>query len=518
MKELMEKVAGKRAKKVATKKVVAKKVSVSKKTATKKNALLASLVEAENIILTDNGAKAFRSTLNATLDLFAMGGALRTRGEQDIVNLFVKANGEDSLLALKCLFHIRNVRGGAGERRTFRVILKYLANNYAPMVKKNIGNIVHYGRFDDLYELFDTPCEGAAMEFMAANLRDDIEKMEKGEKISLSSKWVKSENASSPKTKALGSKFRKYLQVSERTFRKTLSALREYSEVLEVKLSNRDWKGIDYSKIPSKAGLLYRGAFKKHDPSGYQAFLDAVQRGEKTINASTLFPYEIVEKILRSGDNSQTVDALWNALPNYLEGNDRNILCVCDVSSSMSGRPMMVSISLGLYTAERNNGAFKNYFLTFHERPALQKVVGTNIREKARNLSRADWGGSTNLQSSFELILNHAIKNKAPAEDMPEQILIISDMEFNSACRGETNLKAIRAKYKAAGYECPNIVFWNVNSTKNNVAAKADDQGVILVSGCSPSVFRTLMSGKTVTPLDQMLETLNAPMYDLVKI
>lgn len=495
---------------------VAKKVNVTVKPKAK-NGLLQSLIEEDNISLTENGAKTFKSTLNSVLDLFAMGGALRTRGEQDIINLFVKANSEDSLLALKCLFHIRNVRGGMGERRTFRIVLKYLGDKYPEYVKKNIANVVLFGRFDDLFVLFGTKSEKLALDFISASLEDDLNKFDTNQKISLLAKWLPSENASSKETRANAKKIYSYLEVSPKLYRKTLSALRKGLNIVEVAMSSKDWSNIDYSKVSSKASLIYRKAFAKHDPTGYQSYLDAVSKGEKKINASTLFPYEIVEKVLYKGDNSQTVDLLWDALPNYLKGNERNILCVCDVSGSMSGLPMAVSISLGIYTSERNSGAFKDYFLTFSDNPQLNRIVGNNIREKINNLSRAHWGMSTNVQASFELILKHAIANKSPQSDLPEQVLIISDMEFNS-CGKNTNLEEIQRKFKAAGYKTPNLVFWNVNSRNNNVPAKANERGVLLVSGCSPSVFKTLLSGQHYTPTDQMLETLNDPMYDSVKL
>lgn len=514
----MEKVANKTATKKVTRKTAAKKAVKLTLKGGAGNSLLNSMVETSNLTATSNGAKTFKSTLNSVLDLFAMGGALRTRGESDIVQLFVRANAEDQLLALKCLFHIRNVRGGAGERRTFRIILKYLGQNYPAVIAKNLGNIVHFGRFDDLYELFDTRSEKDAMNFMAATLEDDLNKMENKEKVSLAAKWTASENASSAKTKERATKFRKFLGVTERTYRKSLSALRSYSNVLEVAMSNRDWNSIDYSKIPSKAGLSYRNAFKKHDPTGYQSFLDGVAKGEKKINASALFPYEILEKVRvnRYGDN-QTADALWNALPDYMGDKSRNLLVMADVSGSMLGRPMDVSVSLAIYTAERNVGPFGGYFITYSGNPTLQKVVGNTLSEKYNCLLKT-CAYNTDLQKAFKMVLDHAVKIKAKSEDLPAQILVISDMEFDSTQHGETNLEAIGVQYRNAGYEMPQLVFWNVNSTKNNVAAKADTKGVILVSGCSPSVFKTLLSGTMVTPQDQMLETLNGPDYERVVI
>lgn len=481
-----------------------------------KNPLLQSLEEEDNFTLTNNGALTYKSTLNAVLDLFAMGGALRTRPPEEVEQLFIKAFAEDSLLALKCLFNIRNVRGGAGERKTFRIILKYLGENYTDVVSKNLENISHFGRFDDFYTLFGTKSEAVALTFLKNQLDQDVENYENDKSISLLSKWLPSENTSSAATRALGNRVRTFLNWTPKQYRKTLSTLRAYSNVVEVKMSDNDWSSINYSQVPSKASLNYKKAFRKHDETRYQAFLDSVKRGETKINAGTLFPYEIIEKIF-SNHTDETLDVLWDNLPNYMEDNERNLLCVCDVSGSMAGRPMASSIALGIYTAEHNKGPFGGYFITYSEKPTLQKVVGKNIREKVNCLT-ATCAYNTNLQAVFDMLLDTAKQKKVKEADMPEQILILTDCELDAGQNGVVCLDTTKAKYQQAGYKCPQLVFWNLNSVKNNVMAKADNKGVLLVSGQSPSVFKTLLAGKQYTPVDQMLETLNNPQYDRVVI
>ncbi len=481
------------------------------------NSLLSGLANEDNKTFTENGALTYKSTLNGVLDFFAMGAALRSRGDADVIQLFSKAFAQDKLLATKALFNTRNVRGGAGERKSFRIILKWLGDNYPDVVQKNLENVGFFGRYDDLYVLFGTKAEKAALTFIQKQLNQDVENYGKDLGISLLPKWLSSENASSAQTKAEARKIREFLGWTPKQYRKTLSALRAYANVVEVKMCANDWDSIDYSKVPSKASLVYKKAFPKHDKERYGQFIADVKAGKTKINAAAIFPYEIVGKILSYGDKSETLDVLWDALPNYLEGSDRNLLCVCDVSGSMSGNPMNVSISLGIYTAERNKGPFANYFISYSECPVLQKVVGNNIREKVANLA-ANPAYSTNLQAVFDMLLTTALKNKVKHSDMPAQIIVITDVEFNSTQNGNTNLQAVRSKYKAAGYECPQLVFWNVNSRQNNVPATADEKGVLLVSGCSPSVFKTLLSGKQYTPIDQMLETLNNRQYDRVVV
>ncbi len=335
--------------------------------------------------------------------------------------------------------------------------------------------------------------------------------------ISLLAKWLKSENTSSAESRRTAAKIRNHLGWSSKQYRVTLSTLRAYLNVVEQKMSAQKWSDIKYDTVPSKANLNYKKAFSRHDAARYTKFIEDVKAGKTKINAGTLFPYEIVGKAL-NGDKSDSLDVLWNNLPNYLEGNDRNILCLVDSSGSMNGLPLNIAVSLGIYTSERNKGPFSGYFLTFSSRPQLQKVIGNNIFEKAQNLSRAGWEMNTNVQAAFSLILNEAVKNKVKQKDMPVQVVIISDMQMDSGTAGNTSLDDIKLKYKKAGYETPQLVWWQVNARQDNVPAKFDSNGNVLVSGASPSVFKSLLSGKEVTPQQQMLETLNDKQYDRVVI
>jgi hypothetical protein len=271
--------------------------------------------------------------------------------------------------------------------------------------------------------------------------------------------------------------------------------------------------------VPSKAALNYKGAFEKHDGVRYAQYIADVKTGKTTINAGTLYPYDIVEKCF-AHDTSATLDVLWSSLPNYTNGDTSNGIVVADVSGSMSGRPMAVSISLAMYISERNNGAFKDRFITFSETPTLQKVIGNNIREKVINLQRADWGMSTNLEAVFDLILDTAKEHNIPASELPTKIYIVSDMEFNVACRhpDKTLFQNIDSAYQSAGYERPELVFWNVNARNTQSPVKFDDKGTCLVSGCSPSILTSLLSGKIISAEQIMLETLNVKRYDTVVV
>ena len=501
-----------------------------------KNLFLTALEEEDNYTKTENFALTFRSTKSSLLDFFAMGGALRQRDEADIVRLFIKAFNEDSLLALKCLFYFRDIREGQGERRTFRTILNFLGTNYPNLVLKNFEIIPEFGRWDDLYALVDTKIERQMFEYLYNQLQADNE----AEFPSLLAKWIKSENTSSANTRELARRTRKAFGMSHKEYRVILSFLRSKLNIVERQMCAKQWKEIDYSKIPSKAGLIYNKAFRKHDEEGYQKFLDEVKEGKTKINVSTLYPYDILRKVVNDPQSVEECDLMWKNQKNWIEGSEEKTLVVCDTSGSMfpgftvrkSVDPIYVAVSLAMYFGERNKGVFRDKFITFSENPRLQSIVRGNIFEKWASLSKADWDGNTNLQKVFDLILYTARKHKVPQYEMPDKIYIISDMEFDRCCIFEegygnrygrhsdiTNFEGIKRLYEKAGYKLPALVFWNVESRHDNVPIKKDERGVILCSGSSPSTFKHLMKSiDDLTPFNLMLDVLNSPRYDSVKL
>lgn len=486
------------------------------------NPLLAGIRRNTNTAFTENGALSNASTLDYCLDFFGKGAAMRAQTDSAVIDLFSKAFGQNRLLALKTLFYTRDIREGQGERKTFRTIIRWLATNFPEVLRKNLENIPLFGRWDDLYELVGTPLENDAFKLISKQLEHDAVAAQKGNSISLLAKWLKSVNTSSAQSRKLGYLTAKKLGLTPREYRRALAELRKQIDVLEVKLSAGKFSEIDYEKVPSKASLLYRKAFGNRDGERYRAYLSAVEKGEAKINAKVLYPYEIIRPIegsyrAVSADEAKLLDLQWKNQPNWLEGNEHKGIVVCDTSGSMSGEPILVSVSLAIYFAERNEGPFKNTFITFSSRPTLQTILGNTILEKVRNLNRSGWEQNTNLQAVFDLILNTAIRSRIDVKDMPNAIYIISDMQFDAACGNKTNFDVIKQKYAAAGYPMPNLIFWNVRSS-GDVPITVDDNGTALVSGCSPSILKTLLSAKTVTPLDVMLETVNKPRYNVVVV
>lgn len=348
-------------------------------------------------------------------------------------------------------------------------------------------------------------------------------------------KWLPSINASSKDSKRLGRIIAAHLGLSEREYRKTLTQLREKLRIVETLMCSQEWSHIQYDKLPSRASFMYRNAFKKHDEARYSDYLSRVEKGEAKINASTLFPYDIVHKYLYGGcSGDKTLELQWNALTNYMEGQEFNGLVVADVSGSMENRealytkdpktrnlygmPMSVSISLAMYIAERNcSPVWKDKFLTFSSRPTLQTIVGNTIEEKIGYLQRAHWERNTDLNAVFQTILDAATRNNVPQDQMPQKLIIVSDMQFDQCCRSNKrrNFEQIQKMYRKAGYELPELIFWNVNST-SNVPVKAHDTGTCLVSGCSPSILKYVLTGAIINPVETMNEVIYSERYEPV--
>lgn len=489
---------------------------------TRINPLVAGLENASNVTTTENGALAYKSTLNSLLDFFGNGAALRKRSDADVIQLFSKAYAEDKLLALKTLFYIRDVRGGQGERKTFRTIMKWLASNHLTVVRKNLQNISVFGRWDDLYSLFDTELEKDVITLFTNQLAADWQMMKSEKNVSLLAKWLKSENTSSQESRALATKFRESLNWNSKKYRKTLSQLRKYIDIVETKMCAKQWDDINFEKVPSKASLNYRKAFEKRAGDSYKEYLSKVEKGEAKIHAGTLYPYDILRAVLESrssGTSVKAADLQWKALPNYVEGDGKGLV-IADTSGSMHGLPLYVAVSLAMYFAERNNGPFKDVFMTFSNTPTFHRIVGNNILEKYNNLDQNGWDMNTNLQASLDLILKTAIANKVAQKDLPSVLFIISDMQFDpaSSSNDKTNYELAKVKFERAGYRIPNMVWWQVNSTQNNVPVKVTDSGVAMVSGSHPSILKQICSTSFLTPLGLMMKAITDKRYDSVVV
>ena len=469
---------------------------------------------------TENGAIAYDRLNGSLVTLFAQIGALRPRSEKEIEAKFASAFNEDRLLATKMLFYAGNIRGGLGERRTFRICLHWLAMNHPTIVKKNIQNIALFNRFDSLFALVGTSCEKEMWSYVQKILVNDLQNMRDGKPCSLLAKWMPTETASSKKTRTLARKAIYAFKITERQYRQILSSLRKYIKVVERKMSNNEWNDINYPTVPSYAMSRYSQAFLKHDNERYSKYIEDLNDGKTKVNASTLYPYDLVRNYMGwSSQNNLVAEQQWKALPNYIS-SENNIIVMADVSGSMSGRPMETSIGLAIYFAERNKGDYQNCYMTFTDRPHFIKInPNDTLREKVAQVKRTDIGYNTNLEAAFNYILSNATYNNVSNEDVPKALVVISDMEIDRymSGRGLGFVDTMKNKYAQFGYELPKLIFWNVEARNDTFLSQSED--VINISGQSASIFKTFigaLNGKT--SWDIMIETLNDKMYDCVQI
>ena len=503
------------------------------------NRFLNGLNNASNFTYTENGALTHKSTNSKLLDMFALGGAYRVRSDADVILLFKNAFAENPAYALKCLFYLRDVRGGQGERRFFRVCMKWLANEHTEAAKRNLRYVAEYGRWDDLYCFIDTPLEADAFDFFKAQLALDVQ----CKTPSLLAKWLKSENTSSRTSRTLATKTRKYFGWSHKQYRKTLSILRARIKVLERLMSENRWDEIEFDKIPSRAGMIYKNAFARHDierekNENVRTYAEFAKDKTAKVNAKALYPYECVAEARKAfgqkldNTNRLMVNKYWDNLADYFNGATFNGMAIVDTSGSMCGSnadaPINVAISLGMYCAEKAKGPFAGHFMTFSSNPTFVKVEGADFVDKVHRMMRADWGGSTNVEAAFDLMLNTAIKNHCTQDEIPQNLIVISDMEFNHCVTSgpvvnqrwwyggapitpnDTLFEAMEKKWASHGYKMPNLVFWNVQARQDNIPMRSEGN-VNFVSGMSPVIYEQLMKGKTAYTL--MMDKIDSERY-----
>lgn len=471
-------------------------------------AFLDALAQGTNTARTENNAITNRSTLDPVLDFFSRAGAMRGR-EDMALELFNKAYAVDSRLAIKALFYLRDIRGGQGERSIFRHCLNVLATDHPATAGRLIGIIGEYGRWDDLLVLLDTPLKSAAVKLIKGKLADDMKGMEAGASVSLLAKWLPSEHTSSKTTQDQALTLIAALEMKPSEYRHTLVALRKHIKLLEQQMSTNQWEAVDYEKLPGQALRKHIKAFRNHDSERFTAYLEAAANGEKKMNTSTIYTYEVYEAAVK---DPEAANAMWASLPDYTNGTPA--LVMADVSGSMLGRPMAVSVSLALYFAQRNVGPFQGCYMTFTDVPRLVQIpVDASLNQLMHFIENEEVGYNTNLEAAFNAILDAAVVAKAEPEQLPSVLYIISDMEFDQQM-GEcqlSNFESAERRFSKAGFKLPHVVFWNVDARNNQSPATKFDNRVTLISGLSPSTFRYAVEGKS--PVQSMLDILNSSRY-----
>lgn len=476
-----------------------------------------------NLTYTENGAVALRSSGDDLVNLFSVLGALRPRDARDVEQKFMLAYAVNPVLATKMVFYARDVREGLGERRTGRIMLHSLAMKNPTLVKKNLSLIPFYGRWDDVFCLFDTPCEDAMIELVRDVLNADMRAVANGQNVSLLAKWMPSINTSSVETVKLAKRLAAKLGMTDRTYRKTLSTLRKAIDIVERHISANEWENIYFAGVPSNAMNRYANAFNDKS-AAFRKYMEDLAAGKTKINAGVLYPYDITKKCIFSYNaNTDVMQAQWNALPNYVDG-EQNFLVVADVSGSMTDcnyQPMATSVGLAIYFAERNHGMFANKYMTFSAEPRLITLKpGMSIADKVHYVMNTGVGYNTDLEAVFDAVLRAAVKSGCSQDEMPSSIIVITDMEIDDySIRGGnvTFLDEMANRFEDAGYKLPNLVFWNVNARHDTFHASFDDSRVQLVSGHSTSTFKLLMDSLNLTPYECMMKALNNPRYDMIE-
>ncbi len=472
-----------------------------------------------NIKETENGALVYNTSGQQVVDLFGLAGAMRGRSIVDKQSLFSSALLEDQDLAIRTLFYIRDCRGGQGERDFFRGAYLSLIEHDVDIAIANIENILHYGRVDDLidiaYHTDNNKFKDETVQFIRNCLNEDLKNMSKGNQISLLAKWLPSINASNKETIAKGRWLRHCLNMKESSYRKALSKLRAHLNIVEKNITTKQYEKINYEQVPSQCMRRLRNTFHKNDLLRFEEYLANVKSGEAKINTKTNYPYEMIKPyleycyygVLSDEHYDDVLETMWKNLPDYIKGEKLSIVPIVDTSGSMEGLAMEVAVSLGIYISERMGGPFKNKFITFSERPNMIDISDCKtLLEKTQRVVEAPWGMNTDIVKVFRLILNTAISYNLKQEDFPKQLLVITDMEFDSGAPYYTKpagtlFSNMKKEYANHGYELPKIVWWNVDARNDTFPMKSDDN-CIYVSGCSPSIMEAVIRGENLSPLD----------------
>ena len=503
----------------------------------------------DNTSITENGAVGYRTTTHPLVDLNFMASYLRNAREQDIVKEFTKAYYESPKYAVKWLFFLRDILQGMGERRTFRVCMKYLAKSHPDVAKAVMELIPSYGRWDDLMVFLDTELEDDVCKLIKEQMKNDLMNIEYVKPISLMGKWLPSANASSKETRRKAKVIAKKLGFTEQNYRQALTLLRKYLDVVETKLSANKWDEVDYTRVPAKANLKYESAFERHDEKRRLDYLYGVAAGKAKLNGKGIMPYEVVHRYMKGRylaaglKENLLAELMWKRI--LEEGFDNewgldDCIVVADGSGSMyanaSGSTSVTAIeicnALAIYFAQQLKGVFHNKAITFSARPQLIDLEpGKSLKDKLEIMLAHHEVANTNIKAVFDMLLDMAVSNKVAPEELPKQVLIISDMEFDAASRpgfrdsdawdyetfDEKLFETIEKQYEAAGYKLPRLIFWNVCGRTNTIPKVNNDEGICLLSGFSQNAIKIAADKETKDPYESLIKVLDGPRYKAVE-
>lgn len=502
-----------------------------------KNSFWNELEQLNNITVTTNGDKSYKSSLSGLCDLMFKGP--NEKDKMMIVEnyrMFLEAFYESPVDAIRLLFYIRDCRGGQGTKAFFRNVMLCLSCYKPEIACQIIKYIPEYGSWDDVIYLFKNrdkmhfSSQNTIFTMICEQIAEDSKNIMDNKSCSLLFKWMPSENTSSAETVRAAKEMRKLLKMNSHDYRVMLSAGRKYVDIVERKLCAKKYEYIDYKTVPAKAMLKYRNAFMRNDEKHFNKYLADLEAGKTKINAGTLYPFDLVNKLTDmsgfsvnpnlSDADIKVIENQWKALPNFFDNKSDNSIVVADVSGSMTGNPIKVCLSLALYIAERNKGIFHNKFITFSANPSLENLRGNNLRERLMNLTRAEWDMNTNIDAVFQLLYNAVTPETI--KDMPSSIYIISDMQFDSCCTGgkSTVFEKWQKKFKTElKIDLPKVIFWNVSEYGcNTMPITIHNTGAMLVSGFSPAIIKFIMNNDVIDTLGLIKSITESERYNNIVI
>lgn len=491
-----------------------------------------------NVSITENGAIGYKSSGRALVDINYMTSSLRKKTDKELINLFQAAYYENPMYTWKWLFFLRDIRGGMGERYTFRRIIKYMADFRPHEMALFIPYIAEYGRYDDTWVLLDTQLNSIVIKMINAQLQEDIKNYTEDKPISLLAKWLPKRNAESHISRHYARLIIEGLELDDKTYNRMLVKLRKKLNLVETFMCANQWSAIDYNSVPSKANLLYRNAFLKHDPERRQQYLEDLANGKEgvKINASTNFPHDIVHQYVtvdgygwsyKLKKYDETLEQLWKNQKDTIQSAE-NIMVIQDGSGSMyqpidrnsSVQAEEVATALSIYFAERCSGQFNNKFMTFGNRPRFVDISNCqNLKEKIQITLKNTDCSNTNIERVFQLLLDTAVKNNMKQSDLPNTLLMISDMEFDCMTSGRTDkamFDEFAKEYERYGYKLPRLVFWNICSRTGTIPIRENANGVALVSGYSVNIMNMVLSNE-LDPYKCLLKQLNTERYQIIE-
>lgn len=453
--------------------------------------------------LTENDAPQYESTGQKCLDLFSHIGSYRTAYRRIVLESFNEAFKENPLVAAKILFWVRAARKGGGERVVFHTIMKEIIKDSPKFIEDNAELLTQLGYWKDLYEYFDNR---KVQDVIAEAIHN---------KDRLACKWA-------PRKGPHAKRLRDLLNTTNKKYRRWL---KDHSETVEQQMSDEHWDDIKYKSVPGQAMRKYKKAYDRHDRN--ERFKNWKLDDTKA-SVSASYPHDVIKLIcnpawmdsfLEDAD-FDLAEKQWRNLPDYIKEGE-NILPMIDVSGSMTGLPMLIAVSLGLYLSEHNKGSFNDTFLTFSGSPELIRLQGASLKERIERIVRADWGMNTDFEKAYRSILDNAVSFNVPQSAMPTMLLVLSDMQFDQSQRGyrwgdrqldesqPVHFEIIQEEFKAAGYEMPKIVFWNLSASHcEGSPARSNDADVAMVSGFNPILMKAILNCEDFNPMEVMFKSL----------